>query len=1483
MFLALVAVATVTIANQRKADPLVAEIEQFEKKVDGYFRAEAPKSAFSLEMLGGLQPDQTLPEDSKSLHELHIDFSKMKKRIEAVSLDRKEFKIDDPWVKSLAEVVTRYHAQQRRLYSNYFRNAHQKHGEEQAFSATRYDHLNLELYGSIGLELIQNESLKMKLNVAHIRNIVKGSYDRVVVGVHASDKDMLEQEALQSSKSQEGYAKLVHLIATRSRILNHHSLQRLSPPGAIQDPELNSCGVNLVSLKHSSIGFGGEYYSSLKMIDQQQKLDRLLLNQKFLSLAQGAPILSQDRIRTLFIEFFNRLPQVEGEGGLKHLMSLDGNPDDQLNTMATSIFEGIEKAFQKQVKDVLVQSSFYADDWSPKLMVDRMTYFAFEAKWPLVIAAFVGELKHQKLDYTAGGDEKLTELAQSVLTADLKATEQSWRKDLHQKLSQFLISEEARSITWHHHEQNFQTFYQSLWPIIQYGAEAVAVREHANEVRRKNVEKFVDQAWRDDPKSFGIRWSHLILNAAKLANPATAFVGRPSQYYGLLNTLQKEKSGGMMIPARGYLKKRVAPWTPDQLSQYFFNKLEFWSTQNQFPALKKQADAIQKNPVVMRSLEYFFEQLTTDFYERLTKIKLSKAELRPGSELLYHNIGVVAQQAERELYLLMQATPPAKNPAPKPAHQLAGSNMAESTFQKKSHDLIQEESSHVSPAARRAVADLFYDAMSMMGLSRSIFKKISMELVTNRLSPQTFLKLENLLDQGTVEARLPYRVAMSVLDQQLLADTMYGMAIAEQPILALQFENTEKSPALLDVIAKGYSFTAPLSLSFAETQVRSAIQRANQNQNGLVAEACRAKPLQEYNTEWRNVFRSSTSTRGILKSVNPQFEKYDESIMKLTRTQWERVLEGFLDPSVQWYMLAIGITIGVITLFTGGAGLMGMLAVGRTWGWHLGKGFVIRALGRHAIKKTLASTILAANQLALKKLGTTVVGKLMFYLFFVQVGTMGYVNLIELPAHLKYQLGVANSELGIATRVTADRKAIRAMADQIYVKQKMTAIAIAAQLLFIKPFVRDVKAITGQRVNAKRLERLGAVEGGDDILKEMRSQTYAELYREHGFVKGTQLWFERMKHFVVQRGMAVPSVTAQATKEQALNLLQRQIQRLFPSKQAYTQLIEARIAHINKMGSKAKAAVLNSRNLEGRMGRMQDWLRSNLMRYSVKGQYWDVAMDEAVKKGVTINLLENGGFKIVSKNHEVWEFSVVAYMDELLQTRTYWERRLQVLASVEMDLAEGLIQGKTSQDLLGHYFALQGADDVMRHKELFDWTLKQTSGGALPAFIRKELGTTEGIRAFRDMYRDYDAVVSEIDRLNPPAKGAAAADEAASAAGGVDDAAGSASSSESCAGCGTWQAPRSNPAAKLHDGRSNAQPKELGFNPEPGQTWGSKPTSESMAQMNKMETEKEYILYVELDQAGNPIVTPIERSAFQRVKDRVVRVFSSRFNLGASQ
>lgn len=1492
--------ATYIVAKERPTDPMYAEIEAFEKAVDAAFKPKEIDAGKVMQdgvlniqnLLAEASKDSTLPNGSKELIRLQDQFLKMRIRLEQVSTERKDFLVEDPWTYSLAEISLRYLKQLRRLMLNNYRNAHSKIGEEKNYTAQFYDYLSPRMNGQVGVSLLQNDRKLEKIfdyltairfMVSHVRDINTGAYDRVLIAFTPQDKDQMEQEVLISDTSLQGYAKTIHFFATRARIINQYSLQRMEMPitdtmfnvvlfSNLKDPELNSCGENFISFRQPAIdGRGDDYYHALLKEDRYHDYEAHVKGGLMQLATFDEPVISQAQLGRVLSKFVFALPDFdmmldEFSGD----MSMTDTPDEKQNAenlrikkqkadekltneFSPSILKALETAWQAQAEKTLLLANYIADSWDPVTVADRIAWTAWETRKKMLLSALVNEVIDEQLAGTVvvtkdnSREEILLGMARKALETELtREQETAWRTKVRTNILNYMKSPSAKTIIENRQARRFDEQFDFMWNSIQSGAKAGYVRKLTDKLRREHIGAEVDRAWKDDSDAFNARWSHKLVNLMTVVPRTFAkmFGARPSQFYTVLFNLTQNDIGGVILPARGLMDARVHPYTPDQLSQYFTKKLNFWKEQKNFPELQKRAIEISSNVAVTKGLEFFFSKVSENFAASVEAQKLKAKDLGPDNPLLYRSIEAAIKPAFEEFRTLMETNPPVPThwevyaadrdkqvkwsrelekdiynrytwttrhalpgvifvdledpnwrdnakkesskdklvfivadktfePTPEDARlfdaivsypfKLADlypklrlkisearklywlgrnfeegqRNRADGTYLRPKIDpskfLPAPKTEYTAPAQRAEVTDLFMDALSMMGLSRHFFNRTSHEMIPTKFSMRTFLKIESMFDQGGVEKKLENRIAMSILDQKILADILYQVALAEHPMLTIQPQGGVSDPNGLDFIVSTYDPKTGVNRARAMESVKGFVSLAAslQKRLDLVGEACRAKPFQEKNPDWRNVFRSASGTRALFKGINPALKEHDEVLMKSTRTTAEVWMDR-LDEVAKWTFYAMMIVMAVGLAWTGVGAIAGAVALGS---FKLGAAILLEAAGT-----AVGAVVTKYTTAWTRKFIATAIGKFVTYVFTAQIVMMGYVNCWHLPPHARYLMGVGNSEVGIHTQVTSDRNAIRAYANQLYLQQALFVPFALLQTTMVRPILRDIKTIFGMPIYKKSLERMGS-KGAESLTNQMKAKSLKEWIAQEGsIVSGMKAWGKQTGNSL-WKTWHVAAVGEQATIQQLNAAMAPRLMQVFPSTAMYETFVEGQMAAKNKVGAKLYSWILKAHENPAWHTEFKVWVRAQMAKYVLRGKYLNFAMTEAATK--RMGAIVNGAAMELPQHHVFWEVYARAYLADILNDRGYWELMLETLNTMKAELA---VQGTSDKDIMRVFLQRFSPADIHQHKKLMDWVLTQKSG-RIGGFIRGY--TDENVIELKRMFADYENLAKEIAGLAP--------------------------------------------------------------------------------------------------------------------------------------
>ena|GEM_PF-3862630 len=1332
---AILGVAGVTIASVKKKDPLYTVIEGLEKKADHVLLDPDYKEGTLLNLIDGNR-DRIVASDLSTFATLLDAFKKAKAAIEAEAEKRAQLDQSDSRIQSLAEIATRYLVQERRIYLNHFREAHQVTGLESSYGATLYDGYDLILPNNVGLFLVKDPQLGLRLNVWHVSRV--GEYDHVELGLNPQDKNNAEEAVLKETATHDNYAKLVQLMSIRERTVNHWAIQRMSEPGALADPSLNSCGTNLVSFSRSKTR-QGDYYAFLEKDDRYGEFQKEMKG----GLAQAtfhAPLLSGDEIASVYHQFLYSLPQFQD-------LVLGMIDPDQFQQYQGKIREialsKVENEWEKEAKKAILLSSYPADLWSNDAVADRISWVAWEAQRAFLIQQMVDEAKnHQFSDY-AESSTQVRQFAQKALDEVLTLKRKSeWRAQMKNHVVAYLASGDRSKVDLSERSDRFNSVFDATWPGIKAGSKALFVKHNADLTTRANISKEWDK---DLEKRIGYIYSD---------------VGRSE-----LIRYHNAPSLTAFMSAR-LMKQRIYPWTPDQLSQFFYKKLAFMMEQKEFKGLSKDAQKIAKNRIVMKGMDRLFARVQQHYVAALKASKVDPADVAPGQDFLYRDLRQAVKEGYADFVKMIGTPPPAPKATPTPApsksvFQFRPMQVPVADNTRVVHqyrpELLKPQTDYLPPSKLPGVIkgpqdeakDLFADAVAILGLAEPALNRFSGLVPQNRFLIENFLQMEQRVGHQTVKysSQLPGMIIRSIYDQKLIADVIYGQILAQYPILTIQSQNKKDIPHLLDLMAAKGMAQGSVDAATAKAMLRNGVATAAKNEQSLVSEACRAQPFVKYDKPWRNVFQSAGTLRSLLQNSNPAYKKFDGEWMKLTRTWWQTQLEDVIDPVSQFFFYASLIAMAIAFAPVVIGGIAGLATVGSV---SVGAAGIMETIGA-GLAGTEASGAFASVAASVgKKIAIKAATKAISLVFITQVGVMGYVNCFQLPAQLRAQLGVANSQIGIFSQTTISRQEIDEASKLLFRKQVGTYIA-GALILVPEGFflVRRVKNVAGATVE-NALKRSATYEGNEAIVNGVREKTLKNLVEEHGTVKGTGKWVSQSARSIWKNGR-ITTVSAQAMREDLEKITTNKLVKLFPTPEAYEDLVSSKLYAINEDRQFLVKEIQAIRDTNpSSLTQFKNWIKNGMARYLVGGKYWKVAISERAKRMMAEDAMGTGVFQVRGANaSEMREFFLRAYEEDLYQTQMYWVQKLTVLKTFTEDLSgEGKLIGDNSvimQRFLNHF----GNEDIARHEDLMNWVLLKTSGNAVNAKLRKWLGSTDEIREMKRIFQDHQTLMDELRKVSP--------------------------------------------------------------------------------------------------------------------------------------
>ncbi len=1035
-------------------------------------------------------------------------------------------KIQEAVFSKFSVIVARYFQIQKRLFANLVRNAHD-HKDSNLFNATLHDKLNLKLNLAIGAYLVSANDLSLFYNLWHTRNPITHLFDLVELGLTPQDKNNIEQVVLEEKNDEYSYRKLIHLVSTRERIINQWAVERLSRSATkLAPPNLEQCVANdpslsgLMSYKDQAnvlVYDPGNYYDFLWKKDRHDEFVGTLLKEKatraentvnnatvlgrVAQVTFDRPILNAVQLESMLLGFLGELgaevqpaPAVAvtdatAPKSLKEILN-EVRKSANIPTLEEA-YKGyvaeqvvqIEQSWKEKARAALMDANFMGDRWDDESVAERTALYAFQfRKKYLTDVLFFQALTLGKIPkgLTAVQYEPWYKKAIQKVELGLSAQRASWVAAQKANILTVLKSTSVKDIRLATKDIRLNRTASNLKPAMLGSAQGGYVAAKIDSLSKANQ---ANGSW----KQKGL------------------------VYFGNSYELG-------FIAARARLNSlRIQAWLPDQLTQFYFSKLEYWKTKvspshSYMPTL---AQKIESDRRVMWGVKNFFVILNNNFMNEVQSRKLEPTDLNRENSPLYDVMKVSVQQAYQSFVEGIKEEPVQLNsPAPQ-----SWANPSENTALK--FKPVYDFKNYVTPADRKKVIDLYIQAMSVLnlggflvgatgGVDHYYFESSNKVKVPKGqekfkvFSSKTFLKMElALLQDGALtsgkEGFMADRVFQSFLDQKLLAEVLKDDAISKSPLLAIQYAGQHSwlsnpdvtAPTVLDLATQSYVPATGLS----DVQIQSALNKGLDHAvnviPSLVVEACKAKSRVLDNVSFRNVFQGSRALRRTYFENNESFKKLDDKATEFTKTPTERALDK-LNPILEYgfYALMIGMAIfflcyAPVLLGFASTSLFGVVEGMAT----IGQLMIIPGL-------TLKGTFMIANMFVLPGV------------FAYQVALQYKVGCIEMPNQLRYQLKVSNSQVSELAKTQIAKDDLRWLSANIDSMYMNVQIGSLFQLIFIPQIGSQLKMMMGT-MGLKALERLETVQGIKSIaaqkvaVSEIKAITLAELMKSEGRVLGT--------------------------------------------------------------------------------------------------------------------------------------------------------------------------------------------------------------------------------------------------------------------------------------------------------------------------------------------------------------------------------------------
>ena len=867
----------------------------------------------------------------------------------------------------------------------------------------------------------------------------------------------------------------------------------------------------------------------------------------------------------------------------------------------------------------IINSNYHSDDWSDEAVADRIAWIAFKTRYRGMLDSMLTKLNAMG---GTGANVTLTQadyqqMIKAVVDEAVKPIEASWRLSMKKKVLSYLSSEQSKAIHEKMKKLRFDTqIFAGVWPAIQYAADAaLTTRSFYQETDQKHLsnqyadalpvgERFEhaegktgkvhsDTRIRDYEMAFFPAKKHLN-HSTYLWTPDQLkhFYEKKWQFW--MTHLSKDNEDGSTNESE-LIGKRVQVVEKNRAvakaMENFFGLVAKKYYEKLLAQKAKPADVGPGNDVMYQVIPEAAQEAYSAFQKSISDLPAMSTEpFDPKTAVIPKDQTQSEKFAEALKGIDLDPSPSA---VPSPYDFRANLNkpvVDRVALARKAYPILITKKAPGGPSTKgkvdrqdMAIADqsanpsdyidekkvlggreetrrLFFDAMSLLGLTESQFGKLGLDCDTkfvkvNSVNPNSFInhpviddvaprrnptiskyngalytpngqqeldhqprqsgklsqraktpmQLECMLTQQSREANLQDQIFHSMLDQKMAAQVINDQALAQNPVLNIQSTNDDEAPAVLDTIVNTYnaSATADQKRYRSYYGVMNAVKTAAGNLPNKVQEVCTAQPFGDNEENWRKVFASASSYRNFLKANNKNYEKYDAAIAYRTRTPWKKFTDGLSEVNKYvGYAFLVAMVIGGGAFVLGGAaGLAALSASSLTVAGLFsaaegtaGAAFLAGGQGMLASIATalgVGGTATGSMAAMMGSLGlkSKFIFMLMNLMFISEIALSGYVDYFELPAQLKYKLGVANSYIGVFSKELIARKDIREFVNEIHAERVALAKqSVITAVLFGLPVVQGVKwAAEFGAPGRAALKRMEAIAGNEAIVGASKS------------------------------------------------------------------------------------------------------------------------------------------------------------------------------------------------------------------------------------------------------------------------------------------------------------------------------------------------------------------------------------------------------------
>ncbi len=1345
------------IAVSTPSDPILEEVKQLSRDTNAVFLTKAgeehvaiPKTKMFWDIIHYTGTDNIVDFKSPQYQDLLKKFAVVKADLEKASEDRQLEDLGKGKLANMASASKQFFEQQRRLYNNFYRNLHVK-GQGTLTESGAIDKLDLRLMSSTALSLLFNDgNYQARFNLWHTRD----NADKIEYGFAPQDKNLMEEKAIGEVPTEAHYAELVQFMVIRERLTNQWGLDRLVGKGA--DPAVTSCGNRFHSFRSTQ---NNSYYGSLWDDDRKDEFNAdktsnypgLISILKNSTGASDNSIISESDLAALLKSYFNHWDEYRTSAaivkqmkdlGVDSAVSVGILPEGYFDAAPKQLIDAISKQWEsKDAESALQIANLPGDSWDPSMVASRTAAEMFHYQRKYLVDALVNEANGPRQDakgnalnprimYVANHQDEARQVASQMVDTMINGKSAAFQASARSDIQKVLNSSEASKMRSVRQSKRFNDTLDRLEDALTRVGRADFVNSEVT--RAMNTYK---DTWRKEG-----RW--------------TTFVGN-------------EDFQLSYIPYSGVVRDSVILYTPDQLGSFFTAKLGYfqsksWLNKVNTNGVTSVAKSIQKNDTVMDGMKSFFGALSANFQKTVFESKMNLTDVNENNTPMYRilpqvmgdsykaylaGLSTLKSQSDRDnakkLYIEAMSMISLGIPLTGQHNYVAKMGNSDVDIIRSGKVVSSVAFSVTSPSDVESVVD------SMQGLNTSSVvpqqPKTTGAFGFNPPAPTQFnLGAGTATQTQTQTVDLKHRVVRTLMDQRLAAQVLKQEMISSNPVLAIRQDATDiDSAKLADQMVNFYTPGAGLNKAQRNAAVHQVLASSQKQLPALLQESCIADPHNYQDEAFQNTFRSAPIYRNMIYSEDKRFKPFDDKIVQGMKSDWEKIKDAS-EP----YLTVIGIILLIASIYFFGP----IILAGFGWGSLAGGGAAAAggsAIGTFFAGMGAAYTTTVATATGVQAIcASLLVGKASFFLgmiFLAQAVVHTEVNCYELPAQLKYQLKVAQTQIGLYTKESNNDAQIERFATQIHQEKVSTYIMIAMNattaISAVSETMNGAKELLGLP-SAKALARL-TTEETLDLVNSVREATWAELVDERGMTAGSAEYISQKFNAITKLGR-INTLASSTTANKLREILSGWFVDLLKDDPSILKnLVDARSNHLESEILRVKGLIKTnyvddldaSGEAVSMTGTFSSWVKNTVAKHTLRfTKYGRILIKEKAFKSVKMGDFLAG--KTTSeKQAALVLFSYVQDLEAELKSNQNIGNLFDLLKD------SGELKG---EDLLKRLFASFGDSDWARMEGLFAWNLSEIDKPLLANVKPAWFSQTRNMVKIQQAFTDYRTLEGEF-------------------------------------------------------------------------------------------------------------------------------------------